>query len=108
MLETAWGPSTDAAVKCFLSFATTKKTELHSVMGKTQTETSMKFMKDHMEGDMKVLDDLTAKYNHSFAHHGFKDRECMTTIPEIKTAMKTDMTELCTVDAHIKTIEGML
>ena len=99
--ETAWGPSTEAAVKRFLSFATTNKTKLHSVMGKTQTETSKKFMHDYMEGDMKVLADLTAKYNHSHAHLGFKDKEGMTTIPEIKTAMKTDMTELCTVDAHI-------
>ena len=57
---------------------------------------------------MQVLTSLTSKYSHLLAHHGFKEKECMTTIPEIKAAMKTDMTELCTVDAHIKTIDGML
>ena len=106
--EAAWGPSTQAAVTRFLTFATTTKTKLHAIMGKTQTDASKKFMTEYMGGDMQTLTNLTSKYSHLLGHHGFKDKECMTSIPEIKAAMKTDMTELCTVDAHIKTIEGML
>ena len=106
--EAAWGPSTQAAVTRFLTFATTTKTKLHAIMGKAQTDVSKTFMSEYMGGDMQVLTNLTSKYSHLLGHHGFKDKECMTPIPEIKTAMNTDMTELCTVDAHIKTIEGML
>ena len=48
--ETAWGPSTQGAVTRFLNYATTCKTKLHAVMGKTQTEVSKKFLNDYMGG----------------------------------------------------------
>ena len=46
--DTAWGPTTQAAVTRFLNYATTCKTKLHAVMGKTQTEVPNQFMNEYM------------------------------------------------------------
>jgi len=105
--ESAWGPSTQGAVTRFLSFTSNVQTKLHAAMGKNMNEQQKKFLSDFMSDDLKLLMDFTTKYNHLLSHHGFQGKECTTTINEIKAAMKADMPEVCTVDAHVKTLEKM-
>ena len=71
------------------------------------SENQKNFMAQFQDHDLTSLQDLQVKYNHVLSHHGFKGREALTTIDEIKKSMKTDMAEIMVIDARAKTLQSL-
>ena len=62
-------------------------------------------MTNYMESDLATVVQLAAKYRHLRTHHGCHGEECMATVRDIKDSIQIYMTDVWTVDAHVKAME---
>ena len=90
-----------------LSFISNTQTRLHAAMGGQPTEGQKSFMAQYQDHDLTSLQELQVKYNHVLSHHGFKGKEAVTTMDELKKTMKTDMAEIMVIDARAKTLQSL-